>query len=79
MVFTSFLNNRSTSKCLARADRLELSSSAWKAGVLPLNYARTSGCHVACPNYHLQQATDHPVITSNDDKNGTSQLVKERH
>jgi hypothetical protein len=36
------------------------------------------GCRTACLNYHLQQAKLHPVITTGDDKNGTSQLVKER-
>jgi len=44
-----------------------------------LNYARNYGCNAACKNYHLLQATHHPVITWGDDKNGTSQSVKEHH
>ena len=75
-----------TMKLMERVKRIELSQSAWKAEVLPLNYTRILNgredrirtCDPLVPNQVLYQAEPLPVLNGGPDGNRTRDLLRDR-
>ena len=73
-------------KLMERVKRIELSQSAWKAEVLPLNYTRILNgredrirtCDPLVPNQVLYQAEPLPVLNGGPDGNRTRDLLRDR-